>query len=169
MARVFIGIGSNVGHREGHLRVAQAELRQLSATRHVALSSTYETDPVGPVDQGKFLNAVAKIETDLPPDPLLTELGRIEATAGREPESQRHHWGPRTLDLDLLLYDERSMKTDRLVVPHPHMHERWFVLKPMCDLAPNALHPTLGVTMQELLETLERQSNGRGVKVTAED
>ncbi len=155
MARVFIGLGSNVGDRQAHLEQARAALAALPGTRLVAFSPVYETDPVGPVEQGPFLNAVAELATSQEPAVLRSALVAIETRAGREPVELRQRWGPRTLDLDLLLYDDQVIDTPELSVPHPRLHERVFVLRPLCDLAPEVVHPTLGVTMRELLERME--------------
>lgn len=155
MAFACIGIGTNLGDRRAHLELATRELRHLPATDTVHLSPTYETEPVGPGEQGRFLNAAAAIETTLPPGELLGHLLRIERLAGREREVK---WGPRTLDLDLLLYDDRIIETEDLTLPHPHMHERWFVLKPLNDIAPEAIHPTLGKTVRELLTEVEEEA-----------
>ena len=155
MARVFIGIGSNIGDRHVHLELARDALAQLPQTRLVAFSQTYESDADSPVPQGDFLNAVGELDTDLDPLELLAALQEIERDAGRRPLVQRVKWGPRTLDLDLLLYDQRIISTDELVVPHPMMHERWYVLKPLAEIAPGAVHPILEMTVGALLENVE--------------
>jgi 2-amino-4-hydroxy-6-hydroxymethyldihydropteridine diphosphokinase len=156
MARVFVGIGSNVGDREGYIELARRGLAAIPRTRLVAMSPVYETEPVGPVPQGSFLNAAAELETDLEPFELLRAMREVERAAGREPPDQRMKWGPRTLDLDILLYGERVLSHDDLVVPHPLMHERWFVLKPLADLDPSVVHPLLEMTVGDLLEYLEQ-------------
>jgi len=162
MTRVFIGIGSNVGDRQAHVDLARRGLEALPRTAKVTLSPTYETAPVGPVRQGPFLNAVAQVDTDLSPFDLLEALADLEAEAGRTTPADRVKWGPRTLDLDILLYGDRVISHDDLVVPHPLMHERWFVLKPLCDLAPTAVHPVLEMTVGELLKYVEHhRSDGR--------
>lgn len=162
MARVFIGIGSNVGDRHAHLALTRRALGALPDTRVVGFSEAYETEPVGPVEQGKFLNAAAEIETSLSPQQLLTQLHAIEQQAGRPPEQHRVKWGPRPLDLDILWYDGQVIRTGSLEVPHPRMHERWFVLKPLADLDPNLLHPQLGKTVGQLLEAVEAQQYRAG-------
>ena len=159
MARVFIGIGTNVGDREANIALARRELAELPATRLTGFSEIYETAPVGPIQQGRFLNAAAQLQTELGPIELLDELRRIEHLAGRTPEAKREKWGPRTLDLDILLWDRRVISHDRLVVPHPLMHERWFVLKPLCDLDPTAVHPVLETTVGQLLEYVQQQGD----------
>lgn len=129
-AKAFIGLGSNLGDREAYLRGALAGLAQQSG-KILAYSGLYETEPVGYRHQPRFLNAVVCIETDLPPEDLLDVLLEIERTFGRE---RAIRWGPRTLDLDLLLYGERTVRTERLTVPHPRMFERSFVLMPLLEL-----------------------------------
>ncbi len=156
MPRVFIGIGSNIGDRNAHLDLAQRELAGLTDTELRQMSQAYETDPVGPIPQGKFLNAAAEIETSLPPDELLDALTQIEQYAGRDTATDRQPWGPRALDLDILLYDQKVVSTDHLSIPHPLMHERWFVLKPLADIAPNAIHPILQMTIASLLSNVEQ-------------
>lgn len=154
MPTACLGLGSNLGERESHLRSAVAALRGEGRVTGVRLSPLYETAPVGPVPQGPFLNAAAVVETDLSPRELAALLRRIEAAAGREPPPLRTRWGPRVLDLDLLLYDDLILDSDDLVIPHPRMHERWFVLRPLADVAPEAVHPRLRLTIRELLARL---------------
>ena len=155
MLSVFVGVGSNLGDRRSHVRSAHRALEKLSPTGKVDLSPIYETDPVGPAPQGKYLNAVARLETTLEPDRLLAALQAIEHQAGRAPLACRPRWRPRTLDLDVLLYGDRVIDHGPLVVPHPLMHRRWFVLKPLADLDPLVLHPRLGMTAGQLLARLE--------------
>jgi 2-amino-4-hydroxy-6-hydroxymethyldihydropteridine diphosphokinase len=130
--RAFLAIGSNLGDREAHLRAAVAGLR--AADRVVAVSPVYETDPVGgPGGQGAFLNAVAELDTDRAPRELLALCQRLEAEAERV---RVERWGPRTLDVDVLLVGDLVVEEADLVVPHPRMWERRFVLAPLADLAP---------------------------------
>jgi 2-amino-4-hydroxy-6-hydroxymethyldihydropteridine diphosphokinase len=142
----FVGLGANLGNREKAIRDA-AEL--LEACR---LSTLRETEPWGLTDQPWFLNAVAELETDRTARALLDRLLEIERELGRVREGPR--WGPRAIDLDLLLYGEHSIDEPGLKVPNPHLHERLFVLEPLAELAPNALVPGLG-TVTELLAKLE--------------
>ena len=144
-----IGLGSNVGDREDHLRAAVARLRSLG--RVVGISSLYETAPVGGPDQGWYLNAVVKLSTELDPRSLLRGLHKIENLAGRTREVR---WGPRTLDLDLLVYDEITIRTSDLTIPHPHAHERAFVLVPLTEVWAEA---NLGVgNAGDLAEKIDR-------------
>lgn len=158
MTRAFIGIGSNVGDRHAHVAMVRQALPLIRDTRLVAFSKVYETEPVGPMPQEKYLNAAALLDTTLAPHALLRELRLIEALTGRPPVGQRVHWGPRTLDLDILLFGDQVIQTDDLTVPHPRLHERWFVLKPLADLDPAMRHPTLGRTVGELLAAAESQN-----------
>jgi len=134
--RVFIGLGANLGDREGAIRSALAELPRHGDIRLIRCSSLIETDPVGgPPDQAPYLNAVAELETDLSPRELLGRMQAIEQRLGRIREVPN---GPRTLDLDLLLFGERVISDDDLIVPHPRMWEREFVMRPLgeiCDVS----------------------------------
>ncbi len=151
MARAYIAIGSNLGDRGGFIELARRELACLPDSNLTAFSRVYETEPIGPPGQGKYLNAAAALETRLSPSDLLGRLRRIEQLAGRQ---RRNRWAARTLDLDLLLYDDRVIQTEELTVPHPQMHERLFVLEPLNEIAPQACHPKLRKTVRELLDGL---------------
>ncbi|MEX2279296.1 MAG: 2-amino-4-hydroxy-6-hydroxymethyldihydropteridine diphosphokinase [Acidimicrobiia bacterium] len=131
--RATIALGSNLGNRLTQLRNGLAGLRELGQVE--AVSSLYETDPVGGPRQGRYLNAVVLIETDLGPDTLLEGLHRIEGSSDR---TRDVHWGPRTLDLDLITYGDRRISEPHLVLPHPRAHERRFVLAPLAEVAPDA-------------------------------
>lgn len=129
MTRVFLGLGSNLGDRRRFLREAIASLPDV-----VAVSPVYETDPVGgPPGQGPYLNCVVQLETDLPPRQLLGICHRLESAADRV---RHEHWGPRTLDVDILCIDGVEVDEPDLVIPHPLMRQRRFVLQPLADLAP---------------------------------
>jgi 2-amino-4-hydroxy-6-hydroxymethyldihydropteridine diphosphokinase len=145
---VFLGLGSNLGDREAQL---QGALRGLARRGFdlVALSSFWETDPVGGPPQGPYLNAVAHGETRLEPRALLEACLAVERDSGRE---RRERWAARTLDIDLLLFGERVVDEPGLCVPHPRLHGRRFVLEPLVEIASELRHPTLGLTARELLE-----------------
>ena len=133
MIRCHIGLGSNLADPASQLRRALDGLARLPDSRLVDCSPFYGSKPVGPADQPDFINAVAALDTDLPPLTLLDALQRLEQDAGRE---RLRHWGERTLDLDLLLYGEQTIEHPRLTVPHPRMLERAFVLVPLAALTP---------------------------------
>jgi 2-amino-4-hydroxy-6-hydroxymethyldihydropteridine diphosphokinase len=145
MTRAYVGLGANLGDREATIRAALAELPGL-----VAVSELRETDPVGVVDQPAFLNGAAALDTDLSPRELLDALLSIERELGRE---RRERWGPRTIDLDLLLYGEERIDEPGLTVPHPRLHERRFALEPLAELAPGLELPGRG-SVERLLAGL---------------
>jgi len=149
--RAYIGLGSNQGNREHALRQA---LERLDACPGIAVgrvSSFMETDPVGGPPQGRFINAAAAMRTSLGPAQLLAACHQVEDSLGRR---RRVRWGPRTIDIDLLLYAERVVDEADLCVPHPRMHLRRFVLEPLCEIAPEAVHPVLHKTVRCLLSEL---------------
>jgi len=150
-----IGLGSNVGDRAAHLRAGVEALRHAASTSLLGVSAFIETLPVGPVTQDPFLNAAAAIETTMPPRELLNFLHRVERSRGRDRETEVR-WGPRTLDLDLLLYDDLVIDEPGLHVPHPRMHERRFVLEPLAKVLPDALVPGYGLSVRTLLGRLPR-------------
>ncbi len=131
---ICLGLGSNVGDREGNIRAAVAKLAAWPGLAVTRVSSLYETAPVGYTDQPDFLNAVACVETSLSPQELLTACLAVEKDLGRE---RKVRWGPRTIDIDVLLYDEVTLATPELTLPHPRLHERAFVLVPLAELAPD--------------------------------
>ena len=152
--RAYVGLGSNLGDRAAYLLLGLSALSRLPETRLLRLSPVYETDPVGP-PQPPYLNMVAELETELSPKGLLAEMLRVEKALGRE---RRERWGPRTLDLDLLLYGDLVLEEEGLSVPHPRLHERAFVLVPLLDLLPEGRHPLLGQSFAELLASLDASS-----------
>ena len=142
-ARAYIGLGSNVGDRKATI---DAALRRLAPRR---VSHVLETEPWGLVSQPRFLNAVAEVEMDLEPEDLLERLLSIEKDLGRV---RAERWGPRIIDLDLLLYGDRAIRTEALVVPHPRLADRRFVLEGLAELCPDQPVPGSGRTVRELLE-----------------
>jgi 2-amino-4-hydroxy-6-hydroxymethyldihydropteridine diphosphokinase len=147
----FVGIGSNLGDREGNFRQAIELLSAEDGIDVVAVSEIRETAPVGPVEQGPFLNGAVRIETELGPRELLERLLTVEERLGRV---RRERWGPRTIDLDLLLYGDDIVDEPGLTVPHPRLHERRFALEPLSDLAPSLEIPGKG-PISTLLAELE--------------
>lgn len=150
MERVYIGLGSNLATPIEQLRSALAALAALPQTDLIAQSSFYSSDPLGPADQPRYVNAVAALDTELSPLALLDALQTIELEQGRTRKAER--WGPRTLDLDILLFGERLLDEPRLTVPHYHMHARAFVLYPLAEIAPDLKLPD-GRALTELLGT----------------
>lgn len=159
MERVYIGLGSNLAEPREQLRGALRALAAVPSSRLVAVSSLYASDPLGPPDQPRYNNAVATLETLLAPLELLDALQAIEKAHGRERKAER--WGPRTLDLDILLFGDRLLYEPRLTVPHYHLHARAFVLYPLAEIAPQHLLLPDGRNLADLLsacpfEGLER-------------
>lgn len=149
----LIALGSNLGDRHANLRRALERLATHPQIRVVAISTIHETSPVGgPAGQDVYLNAAARIETTLAPRDLLTALLAIEAELGRTREI---HWGPRTIDLDLLLYGDQTIDEPGLQVPHPRLDERRFVLGPAAEIASDMRHPRLHASIAELLAGLD--------------
>lgn len=149
---VYLALGANLGQREKNIAAALNALQHTKGVSVEAVSSLYETDPVGgPPDQPRFMNAAAKLSTDLAPERLLAVLQQIEFSLGRR---RGERWGPREIDLDILLYDNLVTSEDGLTIPHPLMHERRFVMEPLAEIAPKAMHPTLGLTAQEILNSI---------------
>jgi 2-amino-4-hydroxy-6-hydroxymethyldihydropteridine diphosphokinase len=152
--RAYIGLGSNVGEREENLVRAISLLDSSPGIRVLRRASLYETEPVGVEAQPWFFNTVVEVEAELAPGELLRRLKEIEKALGRE---DRGRWGPREIDLDLLLYGDLVMEEDGLVLPHPELHRRRFVLEPLCELAPELIHPRLGRPLRELLAGLDER------------
>lgn len=153
----YIALGSNMGDRAGYLDGAVKQLLQDDDFKELKKSTWIETAPYGGVVQDDFLNGVLKVQTLLSPPQLLNRLHEIEAAADRKREV---HWGPRTLDLDILFYDALVLDAEDLIIPHPDLQNRSFVLKPMCELAPFLRHPVLQKTVAQLWEKLEKKMNG---------
>ena len=148
---VFIGLGSNLGDRKKNLDEAIAHLKRNNLIGVIATSPFYETAPYGNEAQPDFLNGVVKVATSLEPKALLVVLKEIEETMGR---GEGTRWGPRLIDLDILFYDTLVLRHNGLRIPHPGVHQRWFVLKPMSDIEPDYEHPVLKKTIRQLLEEL---------------
>jgi 2-amino-4-hydroxy-6-hydroxymethyldihydropteridine diphosphokinase len=138
--RAYVGLGSNLGEREATLREALTRLGELDGVAVVAVSSFRETDPVGNVDQPRFVNGAAEIETNLGPRELLESLLEVERSLGRD-RSREERWGPRTVDLDLLLYGDETVSEAGLEIPHPRLAERAFVVEPLLELDPDLRLP----------------------------
>ena len=152
MPRAYVGLGANLGEREGALRAAVAALDATEGVQVVAVSAFRETDPVGYLDQPRFLNGAAAVDTTLAPRELLDALLAVERSLGRTREGPR--FGPRTIDLDLLLYGDDSVDEPGLTVPHPRLHERAFALEPLAELDPDLVVPGHG-QLETLLRNLE--------------
>jgi len=149
VARAAIGIGSNLGDSAQTVRRAILSLGEIPGCRLVAASELYLTEPVGYFDQPQFINAAALVETELEPLELLDALQAIEKESGRKREIPK---GPRTLDLDLLLYEDIEYNSPELRLPHPEMHKRRFVLEPLAAIAPELVHPLSGLSVSRMLE-----------------
>ncbi len=152
LTSAFIGVGSNLGDRKQTIQQAQQKLSNFEGVRFLRSAPVYETSPVGNPKQGLFLNTVWEIETDLSAHQLLTALLEIESDFGRIRLEKN---GPRTIDLDLLLYGDEVIRESELIVPHPRLHERWFVLKPLWDLRADYVHPVFKKSICELLDQVK--------------
>ena len=152
--RVFVAMGSNMGDKQAYLDGAVQAMKADDCIRLKNTSTYYVTEPYGGVEQDDFLNAAMEIETVYSPEELLDMLHDLEKAAKRE---RLVHWGPRTLDLDILLYDDLIQDDPQLTLPHPDMQNRDFVLKPMAELCPHLVHPVLHQTMQSLLNDLQNK------------
>eukprot|EP01135_Chromosphaera_perkinsii_P003896 Nk52_evm13s261 gene=Nk52_evmTU13s261 len=159
--RVFVALGTNLGDRVGNMKAAMAVIKgrfhfQTAAQSAAVFSNVYETAAEYVTDQPPFLNAMVQFETSLTPEELLKTLKDAEQEIGRR---ETFRWGPRVIDLDIIFYDDIAMKTESLIIPHERMHERIFVLKPLCDIDGDKKHPIMGVTCRELLARVEAQES----------
>lgn len=148
----YIGIGSNVGDKAHQCKRAIAEVLKVDHHKLLAESSFFKTQPVGYTSQDWFINGVIKIETEMEPLELFRVLKTIELKLGR---TQTFQWGPRTIDLDILIFDDKEIETEELQIPHPRLHERQFVLIPLVEIDQNLVHPVLKKTVGKLLEDLK--------------
>lgn len=158
MPKVYLGLGSNKGERLSFLSSALSGIAQLPRTKVAAISSVYETEPVGKKDQPEFLNAVAEVHTELPPTVLLRELKNLERDLGR---LERTRWGPREIDIDILYYDDLVFQDELLRVPHNELANRRFVLIPLNEIAPGLIDPARKLSTLDLLKFCRDTSSVR--------
>lgn len=151
--RAVLAVGSNMGDKGAYIRESIHQLEEKACIRNVKVSSIIETEPYGPVEQDVFLNGAIMVETFLEPEELLDLLHEIEANADRKREI---HWGPRTLDLDIIFYDKLVYESETLIIPHVDMQNREFVLGPLMELCPNYRHPVFGETVVQLYRKLQK-------------
>lgn len=155
MARVYLGLGSNIGNRVAHLDEAIARINAHNNITVTRQSNIIETEPYGNVDQDKFMNMCVEIDTDLSPVALLETVLEIEQQMGRE---RIIDWGPRNIDIDILIYEDLEINLDDLQIPHAEMHKRMFVLEPLAEIAANVVHPTFDMSIKTLKQQLQDET-----------
>jgi len=153
----YIALGSNLGDRIATIEAARNAMHRPPQIKTIRCSPLIETDPIGEPGQGAYLNGVTEVSTTLQPSELLSLLLSIERSLGRVRNQTDQRWGPRTIDLDLILYADRIIEQPGLSIPHPRMHERRFVLEPLVHIAPQAVHPVLNATAAALLAALDHR------------
>lgn len=151
MHTVYVAFGSNMGEKEKYIKKALEKIEERKM-KIIKVSNIYETEPYGVLDQDSFLNGVVKIETNLTPENLIKELLDIEKELNRV---RIRRWGPRTIDLDIIFYDDLIINDNTLIIPHKDMENREFVLKPLCDIDKNFIHPVLKKSVKELYNELK--------------
>ncbi|MBU5299319.1 2-amino-4-hydroxy-6-hydroxymethyldihydropteridine diphosphokinase [Clostridium sporogenes] len=151
MHTAYVAFGSNIGEKENYIKRALEKMEEREI-KIIKVSPIYETEPYGVLDQDSFLNGVVKIETNLTPENLIKELLLIEKQLDRVRERR---WGPRTIDLDIIFYDDLIINRNNLIIPHKDMENREFVLKPLCDIDENFIHPVLKKSVKQLYDRLK--------------
>ncbi len=164
---VYLSIGSNIGDKKKNIANALALLGRLNKIEVVCVSSLYKTEPQNYTDQDWFVNAALKIKTLLDPQGLLAVLKAVEKELDKDGKPFR--FGPRIIDLDIVYYDDLILKTKHLEIPHPRMHERCFVLIPVCDIGAHAIHPILNLRSDELLKKIKKQETQKVILLNEEE
>ncbi len=155
MSFAYLGLGSNIGNRYKFIKDAITIIKSNKQIKVIHCSSIFETEPWGMIEQGEFLNCVIKIKTDIPPVELIKKMKEIETTLGR---NKKEMWGEREIDIDILFYDDLVYSDEEINIPHMEMHNRRFVLVPMCEIAPDFVHPAFDKKIIELLENTSDKS-----------